>query len=553
MADSKPETAPQPQLPAAGADEVALTIDGRPVVVRKGTTVLQAAASIGVHVPHYCYHPGLSIAGNCRMCLVEIEKVPKLQIGCATTVSQGMAVKTTTDRVKTTREGIMEFLLINHPLDCPICDQAGECRLQQYEADYGAGFSRFVEEKVHWPKRCEIGPRVVFDAERCIKCTRCIRFTDEISKSHELALFQRGDHAIIGTFPGRPLNDPYSGNTVDVCPVGALTWKDFRFKARVWFLKDVASACAGCARGCSVNLATYRNRIHRITPRHNPEVNDYWICDAGRESHRALYDRPRLESAWLSAARGVAPQPAGFDEALDRAAERLREVIARHGARALGAIVSARLTLEDLHIAHRVLGRAIGVPRMAVPPHLEGQDDPLLVRRDKTPNARGAALAGPGAPDAGRLKELYEEIAAGRIKALVVIGEDPLGDGVAGAIPAIDAAALGTLETLVVLDAWRTPTVEAADVALPITAYAEAEGVYVNFEGRAQRAAAAVKPAGEALPAWRVLLDLGLRFGHDGGHASAARVFDEAAASIPALAGLSYRALGSLGAPVKEG
>ncbi|HXH28432.1 MAG TPA: 2Fe-2S iron-sulfur cluster-binding protein, partial [Candidatus Polarisedimenticolia bacterium] len=319
MADPTPAPPAAPELPTPGPDEVSLLIDGRPVVVRKGTTVLQAAATIGIQVPHYCYHPGLTIAGNCRMCLIEIEKVPKLQIGCATTVAQGMVVKTTTERVKTVREGIMEFLLINHPLDCPICDQAGECRLQQYEADYGAGASRFIEEKVHWPKRYDIGPRVVFDAERCIKCTRCIRFCDEISKSHELSLFQRGDHAIIGTFPGRPLDNPYSGCTVDVCPVGALTWKGFRFKARVWFLKDVPSVCAGCARGCSVNVATFRNVIHRMTPRENPEVNAYWICDAGRTSFHTLYERPRLETARLRPAEENA-------DPLDRAATLLRGV-----------------------------------------------------------------------------------------------------------------------------------------------------------------------------------------------------------------------------------
>src|SRR5262245_4477775 len=261
-----PAPPPGPALPPTGPDEVALFIDGRPVVVPKGTTVLQAAETIGIVVPHYCYHPGLSIAGNCRMCLVEIEKTPKLQIGCATTAAQGMVVRTTTPRVKTTRQGIMEFLLINHPLDCPICDQAGECRLQQYSAEYGTGESRFVEEKIHHEKRYAIGARVTFDGERCIKCTRCIRFCDEVSRTGELGLLERGGHSTIGAFPGRPLDNPYSGNTVDICPVGALTWRPFRFRARVWFLKDTPSVCAGCARGCNVNLATYDGRIHRITP-----------------------------------------------------------------------------------------------------------------------------------------------------------------------------------------------------------------------------------------------------------------------------------------------
>ncbi len=253
-------------------------------------------------------------------------------------------MKTSNERVRAVRAGIQEMLLINHPLDCPICDQAGECRLQAYESAYGPGVTRFAEEKVHAPKHVDLGRDVMFDAERCIKCTRCIRFCDEVSQSHELALFQRGDHAIIGTFPGKPLDNPYSGCTVDVCPVGALTWKPFRFKARVWFLKNVPSVCAGCARGCNVSLATFRNRVHRLTPRANPDVNRFWMCDMGRESHAALYQRPRLErpivrgGAPAGAAAGPAApgsRPGGavpaatavpWDEALDRAAALLRGI-----------------------------------------------------------------------------------------------------------------------------------------------------------------------------------------------------------------------------------
>ncbi|PYS94986.1 MAG: NADH-quinone oxidoreductase subunit G [Acidobacteria bacterium] len=542
-----PSPPPGPALPAAGPDDVSLLIDDRPVVVRKGTTVLQAAEQAGLLVPHYCYHAGLSIAGNCRMCLVEIEKAPKLQIGCATAAAQGMVVRTQTARVKSTREAIMEFLLINHPLDCPICDQAGECRLQQYEAAYGAGRSRFNEEKVHFPKRYDIGRNVVFDAERCIKCTRCVRFCDEVSKTHELALFDRGDHAIIGTFPGRPLDNPYSGNTVDICPVGALTWKPFRFRARVWFLRDVPSACAGCARGCSVNLATYNNRIHRITPRQNMQVNRFWICDAGRESHAPLSERPRLAGPRaLAACKGGPQQEAAWEEALDRAAELLRETAKAHGSGALAGIVSARLSVEDLHLARKALSEAAGIPRLGVPPHVEGEDDHLLIRRDRTPNAKGAALAGPGAPHAGRVKEILEDVAAGRVRALVVVGEDPLGDGL------IDAAALGRLDALIVIDWWKSPTAEAAHVALPSCGYGECEGVLVNFEGRAQRMRAALRPWAEAEPTWRILRELGRRFGLAGEYPTASAVFDEVAATVPAFAGLSHRALGGLGAVVKE-
>jgi NADH-quinone oxidoreductase subunit G len=545
-----------PVPPQAGPDEVALVIDGRPVVTKKGATVLQAAEAAGVHVPHYCYHPGLSVAGNCRMCLVEIEKMPKLQIACATAVAPGMIVRTSNDRVRDVQAGIQEFLLINHPLDCPICDQAGECRLQAYESAYGHGYTRFEEEKVHFPKRYDLGRNVIFDAERCIKCTRCVRFCDEVSLSHELALFQRGDHAIIGAFPGKPLDNPYSGCTVDVCPVGALTWKPFRFKARVWFLKDVPSVCAGCARGCNVNLATFRNRIHRLTPRTNMDVNRYWMCDPGRQSYVALYESPRLERPLLRGTSGGADpdrdlpgmDPAvPWDTALDRSAELLRAVARAHGLKALAAVVSARLSVEDLYLAKRVLGELLGVPRLAVPPHEEGRDDHLLLRRDKTPNGRGAEALGIGAPSAGRVKEILEDAAGGVVRGLVVVGEDLAG------LPGFSAACVDNLDALVVIDWWKSPTVERAHVALPACGYGEFEGTMVNFQGRVQRVRAALRPPGEADPAWRILRDLGRRFGLPNEYATAGAVFDDLAARLPAFSGLSYRALGDLGAPLPGG
>ncbi|HZN02751.1 MAG TPA: 2Fe-2S iron-sulfur cluster-binding protein, partial [Candidatus Polarisedimenticolia bacterium] len=281
--------APPPELPATGPDEVALLIDDKPVVVKKGTTVLQAAERLGIVVPHYCYHPGLSVAGNCRMCFVEIEKMPKLQIGCATPATQGMVVRTANTRVKSARESIMEFLLINHPLDCPICDQAGECRLQEYAVAYGDGESRFTESKLALAKAVDIGPHVMLDQERCIQCSRCIRFCDEVTKTGELAFFSRGDHTVIGVAPGKPLDNAYSGNVVDICPVGALTLKEFRFRTRVWYLKNTPSACVACARNCSVLVGTgtqreimttsgqQDERIKRLVPRYNPEVNGHWM------------------------------------------------------------------------------------------------------------------------------------------------------------------------------------------------------------------------------------------------------------------------------------
>ena len=231
-----------------------LTIDGKPITVEAGTRVIEAARRLGIEVPFYCYHPGLTIPANCRICMVEIEKFPKPQVACYTECQDGMVVRTDTDKIKETRRHILEFLLINHPLDCPVCDQAGECWLQDYYLRYGLYDARFYEEKVKKPKAVPIGPNVMLDAERCILCSRCVRFTDEISKTSELGIVNRGDHSEIAVSPEKELDNPYSGNVVDICPVGALTDRDFRFKCRVWYLQKADSICPGCARGCNIEI-----------------------------------------------------------------------------------------------------------------------------------------------------------------------------------------------------------------------------------------------------------------------------------------------------------
>src|SRR5437667_1659745 len=273
---------------------ITLTIDGAPVSVPPGTLVIEAAKQAGVLVPHYCYHPGLPVAGLCRMCLVEIEKAPKLQIACATTVTEGMVVKTQTAPAKDARQGVLEFLLITHPLDCPICDQAGECQLQDYSVDYGNSESGFVEAKVHKPKRVDLGPRIVLDDERCILCTRCIRFTKEIVGDDALGIVQRGSHSTLTAYPGRVFDNNYTLNTVDICPVGALTSKDFRFQMRVWFLKETRSICTSCATGCNIVISSREEKIYRYEPRQNDAVNSSWMCDDGRLNYKWVGSEDRL-------------------------------------------------------------------------------------------------------------------------------------------------------------------------------------------------------------------------------------------------------------------
>jgi NADH-quinone oxidoreductase subunit G len=269
----------------------------------KGTRVIEACAEAGKFVPHYCYHPKLSSPGNCRMCLIEmgmpklgpdrkpemgadgkpvINWIPRPQISCAQDIAEGMGIRTDSPMVTECRHGVMEFLLINHPLDCPICDQAGECHLQEYSVEYGTAGSRFLEEKVKKPKRVELGPRVTLDDERCILCSRCIRFMKEVAHDDVLGFVSRGSHTYLTAHPGKLLDSNYSLNTVDICPVGALTSTDFRFKMRVWFLKETKSICTSCGTGCNTLIGTRQNEIFRQTPRENDAVNSAWMCDYGR-------------------------------------------------------------------------------------------------------------------------------------------------------------------------------------------------------------------------------------------------------------------------------
>src|SRR5260221_10175038 len=328
------------------AETIKVRVNGREIEVPKTTpdplsskplptTMIQACALANVDVPHYCYHPKLSVAGNCRMCLVEFgtpalgpDRKPILNpdgaaritksrgpaIACATPVSPGMEIYTNTPAVKQMREGVLEFLLINHPLDCPICDQAGECKLQEYSVDYGKSESRFMEPKVHKPKRVDLGPRIVLDDERCILCTRCIRFTKDIVGDDALGIVSRGSHSTLTAYPGRVFDNNYTLNTVDLCPVGALTSKDFRFQMRVWFLKETKSICSSCATGCNIVIGSREEKVYRYEPRENGAVNASWMCDHGRLKYKGigrpdritkLQKRPSQTSTWAEVLREI--------------------------------------------------------------------------------------------------------------------------------------------------------------------------------------------------------------------------------------------------------
>src|SRR5713101_1242650 len=369
---------------------ITLTIDGVPVSVPPGTLVIEAAKQAGVLVPHYCYHPGLPVAGVCRMCLVEIEKAPKLQIACATTVTEGMVVKTQAPAAKDARQSVLEFLLINHPLDCPICDQAGECELQDFVFQEGQPGTRYGEFAKRFNPVEDFGPDVLYVPNRCILCTRCVRFMEAVAQEPVLNVSERGDRAYIGIHPDARLDHPWAGNVVDLCPVGSLLSKDFLHKARAWEVDKTASICTGCSQGCNVTLDTRDTTVVRIRPRSNLAVNHYFMCDHGRAGYRALNRGDRIEAPLVR--RGNELHATDWDEALDR----VRGLVRGAGGRAL-TIASPLASTEALYLARRLLSRFEWTGAFQM---VQGEEAPLAgvpnlaLRADRAPNGTGAELLG---------------------------------------------------------------------------------------------------------------------------------------------------------------
>jgi NADH-quinone oxidoreductase subunit G len=524
-----------------------LEIDGCEVTVEDGLNIIQAAERLGIEVPHYCYHPGLSISGNCRMCLVEIEKMPKLQIACNTRVTEGMVVKTTSPKAKAAQAAVLEFLLINHPIDCPVCDQAGECKLQDYYMDYGAYHSRFpLEAKVEKRKVVDLGPQVVLDQERCILCARCTRFLDEVTKTSELGIFARGDHCYIDLFPGKKLDNPYSGNVVDVCPVGALTSKDFRFKARVWYLEKTESICTLCANGCNIDIYHRRGQMYRFRPRYNPEVNQYWMCDEGRLWYKELQRESRILRPLVRGEQDFAG--VSWDDALSRLATTLTRAKEEHGTGAIAGIVGAKATNEEAYLFSRLLTEQVGtdlVAGLSWSPADASHDD-FLIKADKNPNTRGLQAMGllNGGTSAA---DVLAAAAKGTVKVLLVFAVD--------LVPTFGPekldAALSNAE-VIVFDTDYSGTTEYADLVLPIGTAPETDGTFTNYADRVQRVHQAFPPPGDAKPGWEVLSQCGVKFGGTD-YLSSAEVFAELADKSPASAGLTYSKIGLQGVPLPRG
>jgi NADH-quinone oxidoreductase subunit G len=523
-----------------------ITINGLQIEAKEGQTIIQAAMDAGIEIPHYCYHPDLPIDGNCRMCLVEVEKMPKLTIACATVCTEGMVVRTDSDRVKEAVRGVLEFLLINHPVDCPVCDQAGECRLQDYYMIYGLHTSQIpLEMKVRKRKVIDLGPMVVLDQERCVLCSRCIRFFDTVTKTGELQFFGRGDHVAIGTFEDRPLDNPYSGNVVDICPVGALTSRDFRFKCRVWFLHSTDSVCAGCSTGCNVRIDHRDGTIYRLLPRRNVEVNKSWMCDEGRLSFHELERGERLTLP-LVKNRERLQVPASWPEAIATAHGRLKQIADSIGAESVLGFASASATNEALFLMKRYFRDGLGSHQLEFRFDSEDEkvterEDEILRRADKHPNSMGAIRLGMMSDKLSRIEGAQEAARAGRIKAGLVMYLKPLirrpGDEEQ---EEQIAELLSALEFSVLLAAHRADWQAAADVVLPIAAWSEEEGTYTNYQGRVQQAKAAITPAGDVLPAWKVFAMLLEASGLHAPWRKPAEVFAEMAQAEPGFRGISY-------------
>ncbi|MEP7072518.1 MAG: molybdopterin-dependent oxidoreductase, partial [Verrucomicrobiota bacterium] len=522
----------------------------------KGTRVIEACAQAGAYIPRYCYHPKLSSPGNCRMCLIEmgmpkmgadrkpelgddgkpiVNWMPRPQISCAQDVAEGMGVRTTSPLVEECRRGVMEFLLINHPLDCPICDQAGECRLQEFSVEYGRADSRFLEHKVKKPKRVEVGPRVTLDDERCILCSRCIRFCQEIAHDDVLGFVDRGSHTVLTAHPGKRLENNYSLNTVDICPVGALTSSHFRFEMRVWFLKETKSICTSCATGCNTIIGSREDVLYRQTPRENNDVNSVWMCDYGRLNFEHLYSPERLLAPQIFIDNRL--QPVDWPTAITQTALQLKNFRGWE----IALIASGGMTNEELWLTSQLV-RTLHISLFDIVPHLAEGDD-ILLSEDRNPNTNGARLLlGLDSPPGTQLTHIREGVEDGGIRALVVLGEDPTGFG-------ITQEKLQKLPSLIYLGLGH-PASRHATAILPGAAFAEKRGSMINGRGRLQRLNRALRSPGEARDDWEILRDLLQAVSGSDGLGSIEDVFRQMSDSIPALSGLSLSKIGDLGVPV---
>lgn len=499
-------------------------IDGREISVPEGTRIIEAADMLGVPIPRFCYHPGLSVAANCRMCLVETNKSPKLVPSCYELCQEGMEVSTRSEKVRAAQKAVLEFILLHHPVDCPICDQAGECDLQDLYFQYSCQPSRHNFRKRHKPKAKVLGPNVVYDGERCINCTRCIRFCNEVAKAPQLCQVHRGERTYIDVFPGQALDNPYSMCTADICPVGALTTRDFRFKCRVWFLSGIHSVCPECSRNCSVRVDTFRNRIFRVVPRYNPQVNVYWACDAGRLAfHR--YEEGRASGT--SVRGGISP----YQEALKCAYEALKTG-------PICVVLSPFLTCEDVFACAKVLKGIAPDAQFFIGGRQDGFEDDILIRKDKNPNRRGLETVLRGL---GIEAKILESLTSAAPRILVVFGDENAEDS-----RVLEAAR--ACEAVILFSTLHKGLRSAATVAFSVVSPYETDGTFLSEFGVLQRVRQAVRPPEGVTEPWRIMLDLADLAGLPLAARGARGLFAAMSAQVSDFSGLSWENLGEFGA-----
>ncbi|MDQ8202648.1 2Fe-2S iron-sulfur cluster-binding protein [Pelagicoccus sp. SDUM812003] len=526
---------------------ITVNIDGIDLQVPPGTNMVDAVKMLGKEVPHYCYHPKLSVAGNCRMCLVEMgmpgkdratgepmlneDGSPKIMwmpgpaIACGTKAAPGMHIKTNSPKAVESREAVTEFLLINHPLDCPICDQAGECKLQEFSASHGRGYSRFIEAKNVKPKRTRLGPRVTLDDERCILCSRCVRFSQEIAKDDVLGFIDRGSYSTLTCFPGKELANNYSLNTVDICPVGALTSTDFRFKMRVWFLKETKSIDLETSVGCNTVVSSREGKIYRITPRQNDEVNDTWMPDSGRELYKQVEAEDRLTGC---VADSVAIEPS---RAIAAAADALK-------GEGIAIVGSGRCTVEE-QFALKAIADQVGAKDVYLVARY-GEDDGILVSKDRNPNVRGALATGLISDlPTETLSDLAAKIDAGEVKTVFAVREDLVAAG-------LSEDQLAKV-TVIALDTRETPTTKAAKVTIAGLTQFEKSGSVINQQFRIQKFHKAVPGPSGAIDDLAALAGIQSALSSDAFPNSVGTIWERIAASGSLFEGLSFKGISDTG------
>ena len=556
-------TTEEKQLPkdlAAEQSMVNVQVDGNWIQVPKGTRMIEACKIANKDVPHYCYHPKLSSPGNCRMCLVQMGMPPRLRpgdeptyneegyqeigwmprgvIACANTVAENMGIRTSGELVEDFRNGVMEFLLINHPLDCPICDQAGECRLQEFSVTHGRGGSRFVDDKIKKPKNVDIGERVRLDDERCIMCSRCIRFMDEVAGDPCLGFTERGTHTTLAVHPGKRLDSNYSLNTVDICPVGALTSNDFRFQMRVWFLKETPSIDVNCGTGSNTTIWSRGDEVYRITPRQNDAVNSCWMPDSHRLNFKHLHDDARLTDP-MSVSQDNKHEVISWMNAISKLSDQLNELDASETA----VIGSARMTNEELYLL-KLFVDAAGISHFSLAPR-DGESDGMLISADRNPNTTGAQLILNGNDPYRNFNVIKSEIGAGTIKNLIVLEEDLITDH------AFPQELLDKLELLVSTNMTANPTASASDLVLPTSGFAEKSGTMVNVTGRLQKLNKAVNAPGNSKSVFELLSLLLTELGMEV-PSSPVKVFKAISETNTVFAEQSYATIGEQGVVITE-